>query len=152
MEYAAAFMGIRYNREPLRGQFSGDGSMTRNPEAGWEPAQSPMQRLYAGLAHNPSTQFIYMPWFWLLCSVFPLLVFGVRPQAAQGSSALASHGVLLVFSAVSYTVLMATVSASALARYHAWPRVAIGVAIVLAVTELVRRYRHRPEAQSLPAR
>jgi hypothetical protein len=149
-EYAAAFMGIRYNREPLRGQFTGDGSMARNPEAGWEPARSPMQRLYAGLANSPSVQFVYMPWFWLLCGVFPLLVFGARPQAAQRSSVLASHGVLLVFSAVSYTLLMATVSASALARYHAWPRVAIGVAIVLAVTELVRRCRRRqPEAPGL---
>ena len=152
MEYAAAFMGIRYNREMIRGQFSGDGSMIQRPEEGWEAAQSPMQRFYTALSHNPSLQFVYLPWFWLLCGVFPLLVFGVRPRAVQGASALASHGVLLVFSAVSYTLLMATVSASALARYHAWPRVAIGMAIVLAVTELVRRCRRRqPQAPGLAA-
>jgi hypothetical protein len=146
MEYAAAFIGIRYNRDIIRGQFTGDGSMVQRPEEGWEPAQSPLQRFYTMLSLTPSLQFLFLPWFWLLCAVFPLLVFGIRPRAAQRAPALAGHGVLLVFSAVSYTLLMSTVSASALARYHAWPRVAIGVAIVLAATELVHRCRPSPAA------
>lgn len=144
-EYAAHFIGIRYNEDWLRGQFSGDESMVRESAAVWERARSPMQGWYRWLSESPSLQVVYLPWFWLLCGVFPLLVFGLPLRAAGSPSGSSPVPTLLIASALSYTLLMSILSAAAIGRYHSWPRMAIGVAIVLAAAELLR-WRRRTAA------
>lgn len=50
---------------------------------------------------------------------------------------------LLVISALSYTLLMSMIQAAALSRYHAWSRVAIGIAPRAALCQLIAAVRAR---------
>lgn len=137
-EYAANFIGIRNNEDWLRAQFSGDASMTRDAASLWEQSKAPLQALYQWLSASPSLQIVYLPWCWLLGALFPLFVFGVRQVVPNAAAQAGNVAVLLIASAFSYTLAMGLVSAAAIGRYHSWPRMAIGMAIVLAAAELVR--------------
>lgn len=135
-EYAARFIGIRNNADSLRGQFFGDPSMLAEAGRGWRATGSPLQQLYYRLSNAPRLQWLYLPWFWLACASVPLALGGAGGGAAAAATPPREVAVLLVVSAVSYTASMALLSAAAIGRYHSWPRVAIGIALIVTLAGL----------------
>lgn len=133
-EYAARFIGIRNNVEWLHGQFFGDKMMARDTAHGWSTNGSMLHSVYYALSGSPAWQWIYLPWVALLFALFPLAVFGRHPAPPVPAAARlpGSVAITLVASAFCYTMAMAIVSSGTLGRYHAWPRMAIGIALVLA--------------------
>jgi hypothetical protein len=148
-EYAARFIGLRNNVAHMRAQFFADGSMASHPENGWRKTGSPLQNMYLTFSETALGKYVFMPWVWLLAGLLPLFGFasGYLGRKYDAPGRLLPQ--LLVISAISYTVLMSCISAASLARYHSWPRVAIGIALVAAFFEMLtvqqmRRRRRSP--------
>jgi hypothetical protein len=144
-EYASRFIGIRNNSSGLLGHFFSDESVPNKfPGQGWENTDSVLQKLYFQISISRWGWYVYLPWVWLLAGSIGLALWGSRTARSQATVMSRDMPQLLVASAISYTALMCFVSTASIARYHAWPRVAIGLVIAIAVTSLF--FKHKPES------
>lgn len=136
-EYMAQFIGLRNNTPRMRGQFYGDGTMIKEGPEVWAQAQSPLQQLYLKISESKLGKYIFMPWLWFVAGLLALAGFAIGKLRTNGTYVGWILPQLMVISALSYTFLMGTVSAASLSRYHSWPRVAIGIVVLVALRELV---------------
>lgn len=142
-EYASRFVGIRNNSPWLMGQFFADESMVVNlPQQGWLRTKSPLQEFYGQISLSQWLHYIYVPWVWILAGMFFIVLWMFRSIDDQPSIISKVVPQLLVISAISYTFLMCMVSASALARYHSWPRIAIGLVVAMAIASFMNDKKH----------
>jgi hypothetical protein len=142
-EYMAQFIGLRNDTARLRGQFAADEGMVEQNSQVWSRTHSPLQQLYYRLSETAWGKYLYVPWLWLLAGLLALFGFAGGWLARTHTRIGNLLPQLLVMSALSYTLLMSTISAAALSRYHSWPRVAIGIAIVTALLQFVSTLRGR---------
>ncbi|QQX83635.1 hypothetical protein JJQ59_14605 [Cupriavidus necator] len=142
-EYLARYVGIRNDSPWLRGHFQGDESMVdKYPTDGWNRVDSPVVRLFERLIQTTPAGIITLPWAWLLLGLLAWQVLAWGWPNTPDDAALCAG--MLVGSALTHTFLMGLVSAAALARYHTWPRIAIGLAVALAIGSLLTRAKPAP--------
>ncbi|XYJ11329.1 hypothetical protein ACSUZJ_04900 [Telluria sp. B2] len=142
-EYMAKFIGLRNDAPRLRGHFFADESMVGDGSLGWRKTHSPLQQFYYQLSETDIGKYLFMPWLWLVTGLLVLFGFAAGWLRAHGTRVERIVPQLLVISALSYTFLMSAISTAAMGRYHAWPRMAIGLALLAALSQLVPAFKAR---------
>ncbi|HEY2817063.1 MAG TPA: hypothetical protein VGK44_08020 [Casimicrobiaceae bacterium] len=145
-EYWARYLGIRNDSPWFLAQFQGDETLVESaPEHGWRRVRSALVDLYGALAFAEWGHQVYLPWVWLILGGLAFVAWTQRNHdPPPGIRTLLV--MLMVTSALAHTFFMGIASASAAGRYHAWPRIALGLVISATLFEVLIGRRRRSAA------